>query len=128
MRNIQTIISATRFKIVVGYQLVRMLYQLDLASKHTTLNPKVATNVLHSSMATSNVSALMASTLKTRCTLRKTARVNRGVLQECSSLGSFGSDIVPWVSGRNASQSTQADGNDRCKMNHGRNINQTTGF
>jgi hypothetical protein len=90
------------------------------------MKTKAATYVLHGHVATGNVSALMASTLKARGTLRKAARVNWGIFQECSSLSSFSSDIMSWVSRHNASQSSQADGSNRCKMNHGQGIDLIT--
>lgn len=93
-----------------------IVFGLDL--KHTRLKTKAATNVFHGHVATGDVSVLLASTLKARGTLGKAARVNRGILQEFSSLGSFSSNIMSGVSGHNASQSSQADGNNRCEMNH----------
>jgi hypothetical protein len=84
---------------------------LALTSKHTRLKTKAATYVLHGHVATGHVSALLASTLKARGTLCKAARVDRGIFQECSSLGSFSFNIMSRVSRHNASQSSQADGN-----------------
>lgn len=82
------------------------------------LKTKAATYVLHGCVTTGHVSALVASTLEMRGTLRKAARVNRGLFQERSSLGGFGFDIMSRVSGDNAGQSSQADGNNGSEMNH----------
>ena len=90
--------------------------------KHTRLKTKAATKVLHGQVATDHISVLLASTLKARRTLRKAARVNRGTFQEFSPLSSFGSNIMSWVSGHDASQSSQADGNNRGEVNHDRGI------
>lgn len=91
---------------------------VDLALKHTRLKTKAAAKVLHGQVATDHISVFLATTAKVRRTLRKAARVNRGTLEEFSPLSSFGLNIMSRVSGHDAGQSSQANGNSRCEMNH----------
>lgn len=85
---------------------------------HTGVNSTTTTQVLHSSLATSNILALETASLKSRSTIGKATRLKRRALDKGSALSGFSGVVVAGMSGNDAGQTKKADGNSRSHVNH----------
>ena len=70
-------------------------------------------------LATSNVAVLKTSGSKLGGASSEAARLDGDSLEEGSTLGGFSLDIVTRMSRDKASQTSEADCNSGCEVNHG---------
>ena len=89
---------------------------------HTRTKTPLATQVLDSLLATSNVGLLMTTSLELSSTLAQTTGLHWRVFQERSTLSSFGLDIVTGMGRNDTGKANQASKESRSVDHSGKEI------